>query len=156
MPTKATALAILALLAPVSFAAPALAAGSSDKPADKPADDAKKTDDTKKGGDAKKDEGPKAEGSEQYDPTEDPTKTYRFIGLRFRDAIAPKFIMNWFVDGGRNVNVPMVGPEFITRRDHLEIAISLMYADYSMNPFLFKSKGDPDTSWELVASSLKL
>ena len=91
-----------------------------------------------------------------YDPYEDPDKTYRFIGLRFRDAVAPKFIVNWFADGGRNVNAPMVGPEFITRRDHLEIAVALMYADYAMDPFLFKGKSDPSTSYELVASSLKL
>jgi hypothetical protein len=90
------------------------------------------------------------------DPYEDPNKTYRFIGLRYRDAIAPKFIMNWFANGGANVNVPMVGPEFITRRDHLEIAVALMYADYSMNPTLFQSKTDPATSWDLIASSLKL
>lgn len=154
MPTKASALAILALLAPLTLASPALAAGDGDKPtADKDKD---KDKDAKKDDEAKKDDGPKAEGSEKYDPYEDPTKTYRFIGLRFRDAVAPKFIINWFADGGRNVNVPMVGPEFITRRDHLEIAVALMYADYSMDPFLFKGKSDPATSYEFAASSLKL
>jgi hypothetical protein len=50
----------------------------------------------------------------------------------------------------------MVGPEFITRTNHLEIAVSLMYADYSMAPFLFQGKGDPSTSWDLIASQLKL
>ena len=90
------------------------------------------------------------------DPFEDPNKTYRFIGLRFRDAIVPKFIINWFANGGRNVNAPMVGPEFITRKDHLEIAIALMYADYSMDAFLFQGKSDPPTSWNFAQSQLKL
>jgi hypothetical protein len=155
MLTTRSAFALLALAAPLLVSAPALAAGDDkDKPAaDKDAkkDDAKKDDGDKK--DADKKDG---EGGDKFDPYEDPNKTYRFIGLRFRDAIAPKFIMNWFADGGRNVNVAMVGPEFITRRDHLELAVALMYADYSMDPFLFKGKSEPDTSFELVASGIKI
>jgi hypothetical protein len=98
----------------------------------------------------------KAAADDKNDPFEDPTKTYRFIGLRFRDAVIPKFMLNWFADGGRNVNVPMFGPEFISRRDHLEYAVALMYADYSMSPFLFKGHKEPDIAYELVQSSLKL
>jgi hypothetical protein len=132
-------------------ASPALAdddKGSTDKKDDSKKDDSKKDD-------SKKDD--KASASEtDLDPFEDPTKPYRFIGLRFREVIAPKFIMNLFANGGATVGVPMVGPEFITRRDHLEIAIALMYADYGMNPTLFQGKSDPATSWELVASSMKL
>jgi hypothetical protein len=120
-----------------------------------------KKDDSSKKDDAKTDDAKKADAKpttteDKLDPFEDPNKTYRFIGLRFREAIAPKFIMNWFANGGRNVGVPMVGPEFISRHDHLEIAVALMYADYGMDPFLFQGKSDPPTSWELVASSLKL
>jgi hypothetical protein len=139
MSIKASILALIALGAPLLLAAPPAYA-----------DDAKKDD-------AKKDDAKKAEVvDDKWDPFEDPNKTYRFIGLRFRDAILPQFMMNWFARGGRNVNVPMVGPEFITRHDHLELGIALMYADYAMDPFLFQGKGDPPTSWELVASSLKL
>jgi hypothetical protein len=149
MSIKASVFALLALGAPLLLAAQPAYAGKDDaKKDDAKKDDAKK-DDAKKD-DAKKDE------DDKYDPFEDPNKTYRFIGLRYRDAIAPKFIMNWFSNGGRNVNVPMVGPEFISRHDHLEIAVSLMYSDYSMDPFLFQGKSDPPTSWELVASGLKL
>src|SRR5262245_37257023 len=39
------------------------------------------------------------------DPTEDPSKRYFFVGLRFRDVIVPKFMMNIFGDGGATVNV---------------------------------------------------
>ena len=49
----------------------------------------------------------------------------------------------------------MVGPELISRRDHLEYSLAVMYADYSMSQTIFRSKADPPTSNELVASSLK-
>jgi hypothetical protein len=146
MSIKAPLFALLALGAPLLLA-PLPARADGDKSS---APDGEKT------GDAPAAAAATPPGQDPYDPTEDPGTTYRFIGLRFRDAVAPKFIINWFADGGRNVNAPMVGPEFITRRDHLEIAISLMYADYSMNPFLFKGKNDPSTSYELISSSLKL
>ena len=94
--------------------------------------------------------------AEANDPFEDPNKTYRFIGLRYRDAVVPKFMINWFASGGRNVNVPMVGPVYTTRKDHVEYDLSLMYADYSMDPFLFKGLSDPVGSYELVESQLKL
>jgi hypothetical protein len=168
MPTQASLLALIVLGAPVLLASPPAFAAGDDKKDDAAKkddakkddakkddakkDDAKKDDDAAKKDDAKKEESPDA----KWDPNEDPAKTYRFIGLRYRDAVVPKFIINWFANGGRNVNVPMVGPEFITRRDHLEIAVALMYADYSMDPFLFQGKSDPMTSWELVASTLKL
>src|SRR4029079_14456583 len=51
----------------------------------------------------------------KYDPAEDPSKTYRFIGLRWRDVIVPKFMVNIFADGGRTVNVFMFGPQFKSR-----------------------------------------
>ncbi len=160
MPIKAPVLALLALGAPLFFAAsPALAADKSssksdDTKSDDTSDDTKKDDDTKKGAD--KDKAKPAE-EDPNDPFEDPGKAYRFIGIRYRDAIVSKFMINWFANGGGNVNVPMVGPEFITRQNHLEIAVSVMYADYSMSsPFLFQGKSDGPTSWDLVQSRLKV
>ena len=156
MPIKAPVLALLALGAPLFLAAsPALAGDTrtDDKVDDTKGDDSTK-DDTK---DAKKDKvkvGPEAE--DPYDPWEEPNKAYRFIGIRYRDAIVPKFMINWFANGGRNVNAPMVGPEFITRQNHLEIAVSVMYADYSMSPFLFQGKSDNSTTWDLVQSKIKV
>jgi hypothetical protein len=136
----------------LALGATILCAASPARADDKSASD--KKDDSKKD-DSKKDN--KATTAEdELDPFEDPAKPYRFIGLRFRDAVAPKFIINWFANGGRNVNVPMVGPEFITRRDHLEIAVALMYADYGMDPFLFQGKSDASNAWDLVSSKLKL
>jgi hypothetical protein len=63
--------------------------------------------------------------------------------------------MNWFAKGGRTLNVPMVGPELTSRRDHLEYDLALMYADYTMDPFLFKGKNEVDTAYELVASGIR-
>jgi hypothetical protein len=167
MPAKASLLALLAVGAPLLLSSPpALADG--DKPSSKTDDTKKKVDDRsdddtkKKDGDAKKDDDKKGDKDkatavdDQFDPFEDPNKTYRFIGIRYRDAIAPQFIMNWFAKGGATVNVPMVGPVFFTRKDHLQIAVSLMYADYGMSPTLFQSNTDPSTSWELIQSQLKL
>jgi hypothetical protein len=94
--------------------------------------------------------------AEKYDPYEDPQKTYRFIGLRFRDAIVPKFLINAFgASGGGNVNVPMVGPEFSTRHDRFEYDLAIMYADFTMGPTLFKGKSEPDISYEMVASGIR-
>jgi hypothetical protein len=89
-------------------------------------------------------------------PAESPNKTYLFVGLRFRDVIVPKFVLNAFVTGGSTVNVAMAGPEFSVRRGHFEYDFSVQYADYSMGSFLFKAKSQDDYSYELVRSSLKL
>lgn len=114
-----------------------------------------------RGGDAQGDDDAKTDGASPggksaNDPYEDPTKRYNFIGLRFRDVIVPKFIINIFADGGATVNVFTFGPEFATRKDGMEIDIALSYADYSMDPFLFKGKNDNATAWERVESSLKV
>ena len=92
----------------------------------------------------------------KYDPLEEQGKRYNFVGLRFRDVIVPKFMINWFADGGATVNVAMFGPEFSTRKNRTEFDFAAVYADYSMNPFMFKSKSDPVTSYEIASSSLKM
>lgn len=91
----------------------------------------------------------------RYDPAEDPSKTYYFVGVRFRDAVVPKFMINIFADGGATVNVPMVGAELTRRKDRFEFVFALQYADYSMQPFLFKGYSEPDNAYEIVSSSLK-
>ncbi|MDI1429374.1 hypothetical protein [Polyangium sorediatum] len=89
-----------------------------------------------------------------WDTKEDPTKAYRYVGLRYRHAIIPKAILNLFTDGGATVGVPMGGLEFGTRRDRLEYIFSLSYADYSKGEMLFKGKGQPVTAYERVQSDL--
>jgi len=99
----------------------------------------------------------KAEGSGDtgiWDTKEDPTKAYRYVGVRYRHAIIPRAILNLFTDGGATVGVPMGGLEFGTRRDRLEYIFSLSYADYSKGEMLFKGKGQPVTAYERVQSDL--
>lgn len=88
---------------------------------------------------------------------ESATKFY--LGAHFRDFVAPGFIFEWFADGGPGaVNVFSGGPEFVIRSGALEVvmAVTVPYADYSMNEFVFKSKSDPDQAYEIVSAGLKL
>lgn len=90
-------------------------------------------------------------------PVEQPGKTYRFVGLRYRGIIVPKFMMNMFgADGGRTVYVNDFGPEFAIRKDGFEYDFALTYAAYSMDPTPFKSSSDPNTGWEIVTSNVKM
>jgi len=92
------------------------------------------------------------------DVSEDPIRTYYFVGARFRNFIVPKFIFNMFADGGATVNVFTFGPELSIRANELEIdvAVTTPWADYSMDNTMFKSKNDDDTAWERVSSDLKV
>ncbi|MBN2196686.1 MAG: hypothetical protein JW751_27990 [Polyangiaceae bacterium] len=89
-------------------------------------------------------------------PEEESGRNYYFVGMRYRSMIAPAFIQRWFADGGRTVLVHGVGPEFISRRDHMELALSPWYASYRMKETPFKAKDDPDSAWEIVESKLKV
>lgn len=89
----------------------------------------------------------------------DPNKTKYYLGARFRDFIVPGFIFRWFADGGPSaVNVFSGGPELMVQMGPLEVitSVTVPYADYSMDEFVFKSKDDPDQAYEIVSSSLKL
>ena len=93
------------------------------------------------GGASHEDEGEADEaegGGTDTDPAESEDKAYRFIGLRFRDFIAPEFMMDIFADGGATVNAFTFGPAFTTRKDQLEPIFALSYCDYSMNPTPFQ------------------
>ncbi len=90
------------------------------------------------------------------DPREKPHQVYRFVGLRFREAWIPKFMMTLFGDGGRTVSVPSVGPEFTIRKDGFEYVFAIQYSGYSMEQTPFKAKTDGETAWELVTANLKV
>jgi len=128
--------------------------GFDKKPEDIIASDKLARDEAKTPGDKDK-AAPDPSAKDKLDPTEEPSKAYRFIGLRFRDVIVPKFMINLFADGGATVNVPSVGVEFTTRKDRLMVVFGLQYMDYSMNPFMFKGHKEGDTAYEIVASSMK-
>jgi hypothetical protein len=116
----------------------------------RPADDAKE-------GDSSADKAP-SEAAEPADSVwntkEDPTKPYRYVGIRYRHVVVPQFVLNLFAEGGALQNVPIAGLEYGSRRNHLEYIFSLSFADYATGDMLFKGEGDPDEDYELVNSDL--
>ena len=126
--------------------------------ADKQARGERKTGDKMPGEKDKKaeDEAALQAAAAENDPREDPLKSYYFVGVRFRDVVVPKFMLNIFADGGSTVNVFTFGPEFSSRKAGVEYDIGLSYADYSMNEFLFKAKADGNDAWEIVSSDMKV
>jgi hypothetical protein len=103
---------------------------------------------------AKPTEPPVAAADDKSSPIEEPGKAYRFIGLRYRFILVPKFVMNFFGSGGRSVWVDNVGPEFSVRKDKFEMIFSITYADFGMEDTIFKAKDDPETAWEMVRSEI--
>ena len=88
-----------------------------------------------------------------------PPRDNYYLGARFRDFIIPGFAFDLFVDGGPSaVNVFSGGPEFVMQNGRFVsiFSVTVPYADFSMDPFVFKSKKDPDQAYEMVESSLKL
>lgn len=92
-------------------------------------------------------------------PKEKKGETYLFVGAHYRLILVPKFMMTLFgadPDGGRNVVVHGIGPEFGIRKDDFEYNLSIWYADYSMDPTPFKAKDDPVDAWEHVESDISV
>jgi hypothetical protein len=88
-----------------------------------------------------------------------PPRDNYYLGARFRDFIIPGFAFDLFVDGGPSaVNVFSGGPEFVMQNGRFVsiFSVTVPYADFSMDPFVFKSKKDPEQAYEMVESSLKL
>jgi len=136
------------------------------EPDPKPADPAKPAEGSAATGDKPANDKAKPPTDEdKYGTTDDggkvepPNKTKYYLGARFRDFIVPNFMFKMFADGGPGaVNVFSGGPELMVRMGSLEaiVSITIPYADFSMNEFVFKSKQDPDQAYELASSSLKL
>jgi hypothetical protein len=89
-------------------------------------------------------------------PVEQAGRTYRFVGLRYRGIIVPKFMMNLFGDGGTTVYVNGVGPEFNIRKDGFEYSFAAWWAGYRMGETPFKSSSDAQLAWEIVESKLNV
>jgi hypothetical protein len=146
-----------------AWATPALA---QDEPSGEKAEEGAETADEAAGegteakDEAKKEE-PKAEETAPADaagnsPVEEPGKTYRFVGLRYRGIIIPKFMMNLFGDGGRTTYNHAFGPEFTIRKDAFEYVFSLWWAGYHMKDTPFKASSDGNDAWEIVKSNLNV
>jgi hypothetical protein len=116
-----------------------------------PAEEAAETSEAK----PSKIENPPADASREDSPFEARGQTYRFLGLRYRGIIVPKFMINLFGDGGRTVYVDAFGPEFAIRKDNFEYIFSVWWADYDMSEKTpFKSSTDPDEGWEHVTTDI--
>ncbi|MGA2450064.1 MAG: hypothetical protein ABTD50_15395 [Polyangiaceae bacterium] len=100
-----------------------------------------------------------AKAEEPIDYTvEDPTKTYYFIGARYRGTVIPQFLESLFVDDGATVYSNSVGIEFDLRKGGQSMIPWINYTDYSMGDTLFLTKGkDPNTAsqYSVVNSGLK-
>ncbi len=99
---------------------------------------------------------PAADSPAGDSPVELPGQTYRFVGLRYRGIVIPKFMVNLFGDGGDTVLVHGVGPEFAIRKDGFEYIFSLWWAGYYMDETPFKASDDPASAWEVVKSDLNV
>lgn len=89
-------------------------------------------------------------------PVEEKGKTYRFVGLRYRGIVIPKFMISLFGDGGRTVYNHAFGPEFTVRKDNFEYVFSLWWAGYYMDDAPFKASSDGNDAWEIVKSNLSV
>ena len=86
-------------------------------------------------------EPPKAaeEKKDDHDPTEDPTKRYYAVGLRYRATIIPKAMINLFVKEGATVVSHSIGAEIDIRKDGFSIIPALSYTEYGTGDILFQS-----------------
>jgi hypothetical protein len=135
-------------------------------PADKPADwvDAPPAGEPPKGDKPVDPNAPKTPEDQFGTPDEGPPPekkegTRYFLGARFRNFVVPAFMFDLFANGGPDiVNVFSGGPEFMLHTGALEVlfSVTVPYADFSMDEFIFKSKSDPDRAYEFASSSLKL
>jgi hypothetical protein len=145
-----------------AFCLTAAPARAQDEPEEEAADTEAAAEGDEADGDEKKEEAstavspPPADEAGDGSPVEAPGTTYRFVGLRYRGVIVPKFMMNLFGDGGRTVYVDAFGPEFTIRKDAFEYIFSLWYADYGMEETPFKSSSDAEDAWEIVSSEIKV
>ena len=88
---------------------------------------------------------------------EAPSKTYRFVGLRYRGTIIPAFLEHLFVNDGGTIYSNSIGAEMDFRKDAKSTIVWLQYTEYGFGDTLFFQKGQQDTpnNYSIVNSSLK-
>ncbi len=95
--------------------------------------------------------------ADSTDTAEDPSIRYKFVGLRYRGTVIPKFLENLFVNEGATIYSNTIGAELDLRKEGQSIIPWLAYTEYGTGDILFFQKGQPDTSnnYSVVNSSLK-
>jgi len=86
-----------------------------------------------------------------------PSKTYRFVGLRYRGTIIPSFLEHLFVNDGGTIYSNSIGAEIDFRKDAKSTILWLQYTEYGFGNTLFFQKSQPDeqNNYSIVSSSLK-
>ena len=99
---------------------------------------------------------PGSDDSPNTDVYEKPTKTYYFVGLRYRGNVIPQFMLNLFVNDGTTIYSNTVAAEIEIRRDGFSIIPWVGYTSYSTGDMLFLQKNTPDDpeNYSDVQSSL--
>jgi hypothetical protein len=87
------------------------------------------------------------------DTHEDPGKSYKFIGLRYRGNVIPQFLENLFVDDGATIYSNSFAVEFDLRRNGASTIPWIQYSDYNTGDILFLQKGKDDTAPGAVPGS---
>jgi hypothetical protein len=89
--------------------------------------------------------------------TELPSKSYKFVGVRYRGTIIPSFLEHLFVNDGGTIYSNSIGAEMDFRKDAKSTVVWLQYTEYGFNDTLFFQKGQPDTpnNYSIVNSGLK-
>lgn len=91
------------------------------------------------------------------DVSENPNKTYLFVGVRYRGNIVPKFMLNLFVDEGKTIYSNSIGVQLDIRKGGFSLIPGIQYTEYGTGDLLFKQKNTNDFvgNYTLVNSSLK-
>ncbi len=91
------------------------------------------------------------------DPTEDPLKSYDFVGLRYRATVLPAAMLHLFADGGQTIVTNSFGVEFDHRKDGFSMVPWLVYTSYGTGNLLFLQKNEPEQPqyYSMVNSGLK-
>jgi hypothetical protein len=97
--------------------------------------------------------------NDMWDTTEDPTKRYYFLGLRYRGTVIPQFMLDIFVNGGKTLYSNSLGLELDMRKDNFSLIPAISYTEYgSGGDVVFSQKNQDATlasNWSVVNSSLK-
>jgi hypothetical protein len=91
-----------------------------------------------------------------HDPTEDPKKTYYFVGASWRQTLLPHFMFTPFVAGGpSNVWIPTFRGELTMRKESFDTVLHIGFSDFGMDAFGFRGKNESPNAWEVVKSDIK-
>jgi hypothetical protein len=89
--------------------------------------------------------------------TEDPTKPYYFVGVRYRGTVVPSFLEHLFVNDGSTIYSNTLGLEAERRKDGQSMILWAAFTEYGFGNTLFFQKNEQDLpqNYSIVNSGLK-